>query len=102
MKSQEEFFKEYRISNEDFESTGLEWAKLTEIHDAYKSRHAELLYTGRLISDHLSLIEDIHSLKVRIKDPEHLIEKIIRKKAENHEREINIDNYSTEVTDLIG
>lgn len=102
MKSQEAFFKEYQISSEAFESTKLGWAQLAEIYDDYKSKHGELLATGRLISDHLSQIVQVHSLKVRVKDPEHLIEKIIRKKAENHEREITLGNYSTEVTDLIG
>lgn len=102
MINQEAFFKEYGISNEVFEGTKLEWTQLTEIFADCKNRYAELLATGRLISDHLSQIKEVHSLKVRVKDPEHLIEKIIRKKVENPAREINLDNYKTEITDLVG
>lgn len=102
MINQEAFFKEYGISNEVFEGTKLEWTQLTEIFADCTNRYAELLATGRLISDHLSQIKEVHSLKVRVKDPEHLIEKIIRKKVENPAREINLDNYKTEITDLVG
>jgi GTP pyrophosphokinase len=102
MINQEAFFKEYGISNEVFEGTNLKWTQLTEIFADYKNRSAELLATGRFISDRLSQIKEVHSLKVRVKDPEHLIEKIIRKKVGNPAREINLDNYKTEITDLVG
>ncbi len=47
-------------------------------------------------------IKRIHSTRFRVKDPEHLIEKIIRKKFENNSIEININNYYVVLTDLIG
>lgn len=42
----------------------------------------------------------IHSLKGRIKEPDHLADKIIRKKS--HGTEITRDNLFNEITDLIG
>lgn len=42
----------------------------------------------------------IHSVKSRIKDPEHLRDKIQRKTVSG--REISIDNFRNKVTDLIG
>ena len=46
----------------------------------------------------------IHSYRYRLKDPGHLIEKIIRKRNESLEsyREINSSNYYKYLTDLIG
>lgn len=44
----------------------------------------------------------VHSVRYRVKDAEHLIEKIIRKKVENPEREITTATYLSEITDLIG
>lgn len=44
----------------------------------------------------------VHSVRYRIKNPEHLIEKIIRKRIENNERIIDFKNYKDEITDLIG
>lgn len=58
--------------------------------------------TGNYISSRLRKVDAVHSLRFRVKDPEHLIEKIIRKKIENPDREISIDNYKTNITDLIG
>jgi ppGpp synthetase/RelA/SpoT-type nucleotidyltranferase len=42
----------------------------------------------------------IHSIKTRLKDPDHLQDKIERKKKSG--REITVDNLFTEITDLIG
>jgi putative GTP pyrophosphokinase len=42
----------------------------------------------------------IHSFKSRLKDPDHLKDKIVRKLRDG--REINIGNLFTEITDLIG
>lgn len=47
----------------------------------------------------------VHSVDSRLKNPEHLAEKIIRKiciEDSNKYKEINIDNYHTIVRDLIG
>ncbi len=44
----------------------------------------------------------IHSIKTRLKDSEHLKDKIIRKYKEDNERIITSENLFREVTDLIG
>lgn len=102
MIGQEEFLKKYNHSPDAFASTGLEWPALEAIHDDHASKRADLLATGNLVSEHLRQIPQVHSLKMRIKDPEHLIDKLIRKKLKEPEREITIENYETEVTDLVG
>lgn len=46
----------------------------------------------------------IHSYRSRVKDPEHLVGKIIRKKNENYKKyaKLNKDNYEKFVMDLVG
>jgi ppGpp synthetase/RelA/SpoT-type nucleotidyltranferase len=46
------------------------------------------------IVERLITLKTVHSVKYRIKDPEHLIEKIIRKKLESPRRIYTIENYS--------
>jgi ppGpp synthetase/RelA/SpoT-type nucleotidyltranferase len=46
--------------------------------------------------------QKVHSVRYRIKDPEHLIEKIIRKKIEDKNSNLTLENYKEELTDLIG
>ena len=48
----------------------------------------------------LQTLDGVHSTRVRLKDPDHLLEKIVRKRADK--RDITIRNYRTEITDLIG
>lgn len=50
------------------------------------------------------LPKEVHSIRGRVKDSDHLIEKIIRNSSDNEEKYclINVDNYNKILTDLIG
>lgn len=102
MIKQEEFLTKYNVSKQQYVATGLVWSELEEIFADYEAYVSELLITGNLISDRLRQIKEVHSLKIRVKDSEHLIEKIIRKRIEEPDRQINLQSYKTEITDLIG
>lgn len=102
MIDQSQFFEKYRINKEDFEATGLEWDDLREIHTDYVSCRPTLEPTANYIAERLRQVDEVHSLKIRLKDPEHLIEKIIRKKLKDHSRDINLQNYREVIMDLIG
>jgi putative GTP pyrophosphokinase len=99
--NQKEFLTKYR-NKEKFEACGLEWKELESIATDYAGFRRDLESTGNYIADLLRQIAAVHSLKIRVKDPEHLIEKIIRKKANNPAFEISLENYRTKMTDLIG
>ncbi len=43
-----------------------------------------------------------YSIRSRVKDPEHLIRKIIKTKIKNPSRIINISNYKLEIQDFTG
>ena len=102
MIDQLEFFKEYQVDEKVFESAGLEWKDLVNIYDDYVATRTDLEPTGNHIIDRLRQLNTVHSLRIRLKDPEHLIEKIIRKQIKNNSVDINRQNYKEKVTDLIG
>lgn len=102
LKSQAAFFERYNIKEDEFKKTGLTWEMLSEIYDDYAKRTSNLEDVAASLFRSLSKMEYVHSVRYRVKNAEHLIEKIIRKKMENPEREITVDTYLTEITDLIG
>jgi putative GTP pyrophosphokinase len=77
--------------------------------DAYRSsRHQINVFGGSVlefITTHPKLtggrLPIVHSVRYRVKDEEHLREKIIRKKVQEN-RDITPENLFTEVTDLAG
>jgi putative GTP pyrophosphokinase len=100
--NEETFLAKYRFSPETYRSTGLKWRDLQEIFSLHVDRSAGLLPTAQQISERLRGAKQVHSLKFRIKDPEHLVAKIIRKTIESPSTKISPDNYRDHITDLIG
>ena len=96
------FLEKFDISEKDFESTNLKWEDLLSIKEDYKKIRKELDLIARYIEEKLHTLDIVHSVRYRIKDSEHLLAKIIRKKIEDPEREITIQNYKSSITDLIG
>lgn len=98
----EGFLRKFRIQKEEFNKTGYDWNELKKIKSNYIMLKPELEPTASDIVSRLFKAPKVHSIRYRIKHEEHVIEKIIRKKLEDPERVINIDNYTTELTDLVG
>ncbi len=96
------FLAIFNISEKDFESTNLKWEDLQSIEEDYKKIKKELNLIARYIEEKLHTLDIVHSVRYRIKDSEHLLAKIIRKKIEDPKREITIHNYKSSITDLIG
>lgn len=96
------FLTKFNISEKDFESTNLKWEDLQFIKEDYKKIKKELNLIARYIEEKLHTLDIVHSVRYRIKDPEHLLAKIIRKKIKDPKREITIHNYKSSITDLIG
>lgn len=107
MISKEELLKKYNISEAEFVAADISWEALEYIYKDFSSKRD--YYQERLISfekEYLLNIEraGIHSYRTRVKDSEHLIVKIIRKKQENYRKYKNLDqsNYEKFLTDLVG
>lgn len=92
----------HSFSDEEFKEAGLDWGLLEAICSSHTSNIPQLQTTADYISQRLRQIPAVHSLKVRIKHPEHLIAKIIRKKLDHPELQVTLENYPEFITDLIG
>jgi len=96
------FLKKYNIGLSDFEKTKIIWSDLENIYNDYYSELAELEPMAQFIVNRLNKIKKIHVAKYRIKEPEHLIEKLIRKKIEDNNFIFSVDDYKIKITDIIG
>ena len=106
--NKEQFLVKYGISEDQFTAAEISWEELGEIYKDYSIRQEACLKAGKEFQqDFFGNPRDewgIHSVYWRVKDPEHLIAKIIRKRRTNYKKYKNIgkDNYWKIVTDLIG
>lgn len=98
--------KEFGISPKKVQYCGLSENELREIYNDFKLNSPTLKDTRTEILSVLNneLADKVHSVRGRIKDPRHLIEKIIRNKCDKPKKYgvLNIDNYNKIITDLIG
>jgi putative GTP pyrophosphokinase len=62
----------------------------------------ELQTTATYVVERLQTVPEVHSLKSRIKEAEHLVEKIIRKKYQGSDVVVDCESYERIVTDLVG
>ena len=101
------FSSPYIVSDEDLAAVHISRAELKAIEDVYLTKEALLRNIGKeFIDEYLYDIETagIHSYRYRTKSPEHLLEKIVRKRKENPEKFARLDhtNFHKYITDLIG
>lgn len=99
-----EFRKKYNISEERFNQSMLSWSTLSQIACQYISQKEKYTTIVERYYNCIQKCKSVHSLNYRVKDYEHLIEKIIRKNADLFltGESINTDNYETIITDLMG
>jgi putative GTP pyrophosphokinase len=97
-----QFLETCSLTDEQLERTELAWSLLEQIYEHHLGMNRKLQTTATYISQRLTEVPAVHSLRVRIKDPEHLVGKIIRKKLERPELIIDLNSYEERVTDLIG
>lgn len=107
LKTEEEFLNYYKITEEQFEAADISWEDLNSIYDSYSKKIPEYKKIGSAL--YRSLYQepgkmDFHFVYWRIKDPEHLVAKIIRRRNSNYKKYkyLNTENYWQIVTDLIG
>jgi ppGpp synthetase/RelA/SpoT-type nucleotidyltranferase len=102
MIGQSDFLDKYRIDREKFKACGLDWDELSKIAADYERFRPHVEPTAKYIADCLRQVSAVHSFSIRVKDPEHLIQKIIRKKLDDSSLDFSVENYRTNITDLIG
>lgn len=99
-----EFLRRNRISQEDWDKCGLTWDVLCAIARDHDTNRNTLSDTADLFARTLQRIPGVHSVRYRVKDTEHLLEKIIRKAANGVEkyRQVTEASYFDVVADLVG
>lgn len=97
-----EFLSRHNFTEKDFKACGLEWPVLEAIADHHRGRTPELQTTASMLVQTLQQVPHVHSLKFRIKDPENLIAKLIRKKLDRPKSSFDVGSYVSKVGDLIG
>lgn len=105
--NKEVFFEKYHINEETLLSNEIEWSILKDIYEDFNIYSNTYETQGDFIANTLRTHDKIHSVKSRVKDPEHLIEKIVRKTQDRKRKygedfKFTINNYREEITDLIG
>lgn len=102
------FLERNRISQEDFTKSTIEWELLKAIGFDHWSLFDARKESAEFFAKVIQGCDKVHSVRWRVKDPEHLMEKIVRKRipgTKNFNKEylgIDIENYHEIVTDLVG
>lgn len=101
-KDEQAFLKTYNHNYKSVSEIGLDWQTLVAIHDYYLGivRNKLEIAAQELFLD-LKSIKGAHTVKYRIKDPEHIVDKIIRKKIEQN-KIVTKENFLDEFDDFIG
>lgn len=107
MLNKRQFLSDYNISEEFLIENDIKWDTLVEIYNDFRKYRKSYETQADLIANILRGHRKVHSVKTRVKEAEHLIEKIIRKTEDRKRKygkdfKFTIDNYKDEITDLLG
>ena len=105
--NKDEFLKEYNIDEKFLIDNNIDWNELEKIYNDYSMYRKSYETQANLISNILREHKKVHSVKARVKDENHLIEKIIRKTEDRRRKygqdfNFTVENYKDEITDLVG
>ncbi len=103
----QEFLEKYGLNESDLSEADISFEELELIAEDYQKNEQVLRDCVKsFIDEYLYDTEKagIHSYRYRIKEIDHLLEKVVRKRKENHEKFEKLDytNYHKFMTDLIG
>jgi putative GTP pyrophosphokinase len=90
------------LSPEEVAEAGTSIEELHRIYLHHVEQRASLEITGVQILELLRTIPKVHTARSRVKNPARLVRKIVRKRTDDPNRIITLDNYEREITDLIG
>ena len=99
-----DFLERNHIDEKIWEAAQIEWHILEEISADHIAQSDQMAKSATLFANTIQKFEKVHSVRWRIKDADHLLEKIVRKRAEGNSKyaDISLANYFERVTDLVG
>lgn len=100
----EAFLEHNKIERDVWEKSQSDWDVLSAIREDHVAQFQMLSQSAALYASLIQTIPGVHSVRWRVKDPDHLLKKIVRKKVLGEEKyaSIGLQNYYQIVTDLIG
>lgn len=103
----EQFLEKYPYSKEVIQENNIKVNNIKEIYEDYVEYESSYENQAAFIANILRSQTMVHSVKSRIKDPDRLVEKVIRKTEDRKSKygedfEFTVDNYKDEINDLIG
>ncbi|WP_374981165.1 hypothetical protein PSGK_08405 [Pseudomonas solani] len=102
----DEFLQNNNLTDDEWGRSKAEWDVLQAIAAHHDERKKALNTAAEAIASHIQTFKGVHSVRWRVKDTQHLLEKIVRKKLDPQRNRsytnINAENYTRIVTDLIG
>ncbi|MCP3323011.1 RelA/SpoT domain-containing protein [Aeromonas hydrophila] len=102
------FLEKNRITEDEFTQANIEWELLKSIGLNHESLFDVRKESAEFFARVIQGCNKVHSVRWRVKDPEHLMEKIIRKRIPDTKNfnklylNIDVENYHEMVTDLVG
>ncbi|WP_299705917.1 RelA/SpoT domain-containing protein [uncultured Pontibacter sp.] len=90
------------IAEEEWRAQGIATKTLVAIYYDFLQRKSELMDVAELTASVMQQIPQVHAVRYRVKDPLHLLRKVIRKKYEYPDRTIDEHNYVDWINDLAG
>ena len=104
LSEQKAFLEDYRIPQERFAKAMVSWGILSAIANDYLIHYDDFKCIAERFIEKFYGCMDVHASNYRIKDVNHLIEKVIRKNPKRSKDGvcITVENYKQEITDIIG
>lgn len=99
---QNKFQSEYSITDEKLAEVSLSMDELKAIFEDFVTRKDEYERALMPLTSALQKIDCVHSVRTRVKDPYHLLDKIYRKRKDEPNKEITVATYRKDITDLAG
>lgn len=94
------------VTEAEFLKSGCSIENLSAIYEHYVKLQPSLTSAAKMIASTIQTFDKVHSVRWRVKNPDHLLKKIIRKNLEDEPQDkwknISPSNYLNVVTDLIG
>lgn len=103
-KNEIEFRQQNGITDAEWEIAKIDWDTLSAIGSHHEEQKNSLARAAEAMARDLQSIDRAHSVRFRVKDTDHLLVKIIRKRVEGSEKysDIGLQNYQAKITDLVG
>lgn len=103
-KDYQKFLESIGIDEQRILALDLDIKILIDIAHDYEKSQEDLFDSAEHIAKKIQRCKQVHSVRWRVKDTSHLIEKIIRKKEAKFEKyaDIDVTNYKSKIDDLIG